>query len=75
MLWWASERSVKTLEAAEFGVALLATELTDGFNTIVVLPGAPAVVIVATVADTPASSATTATVETAMASTCSRVSR
>ena len=75
MLWWAGEGSVKTLEAAEFGVALLAAELADGFIAIVVLPGAPTVVVVATVAAVPASSATTAAVETATASTCSRVSR
>ena len=75
MLWWANEGSVKMLEAVESGVALLATELVDGFIAVVVLPGVPAVVVVATVAAAPASSATTAAVETAMASTCSRVSR
>ena len=75
MLWWASEGRVKTLEATEFDVALLAAELADGFIAVVVLPGAPAVVVVATVAAVAASSATTATVETATASTCSRVSR
>ena len=75
MLWWAGEGSVKTLEAAESGVALLATELVDGFITIVVLLGAPVVVIVATVAATPVSSSTTVAVETATASTCSHVSR
>ena len=75
MLWWAGEGSVKTLEAAESGVALLAAELTDGFITVVVLPRAPAVVVVATVVAAPVSSATTAVVETATASTCSRVSR
>ena len=74
MLWWAGEGSVKTLEAAESGVALLAAELADGFIAVVVLPGEP-IVVVATVAATPASSATTATVETAIASMCSRVSR
>ena len=75
MLWWASEGSIKTLEAAESGVALLAVELADGFIVVVVLPGAPAVVVVATVAAAPVSSATTAAVETATASMCSRVSR
>ena len=75
MLWWAGEGSVKTLEAAESGVALLAAELADGFIVVVVLPGTPAVVVVATVAAVPASSATTAAVETATASMCSRVSR
>ena len=75
MLWWASEGSIKTLEAVESDVALLAAELADGFIAVVVLPGAPAVVVVATVAAAPTSSATTATVETAMASTRSHVSR
>ena len=75
MLWWADEGSVKPLEAAESGVALLAAELADGFIAAVVLPGAPVVVVVATVVAAPASSATTAAVETATASTCSRVSR
>ena len=75
MLWWAGEGSVKTIEAAEFGVALLAAELADGFIVVVVLPRAPAVVVVATVAAAPASSATTTAVETATASMCSRVSR
>ena len=75
MIWWADEGSVKTLEAAESGVALLAVELADGFIVVVVLPGAPAVVVVATVVAAPASSATTVVVETATASTCSRVSR
>jgi len=70
LLWWAGEGSVKTLEAVESNVALLAAELADGFIAVVVLPGAPAVVVVATVVAAPASSATTA-----MASTCSRVSR
>ena len=75
MLWWASEGSIKPLEAVESGVALLATELADGFIAVVVLPGVPAVVVVATVAAAPTSSATTATVETATTSTCSHVSR
>jgi len=64
LLWWADEGSVKTLEAAESDVALLAAELADGFIAVVVLPGAPAVVVVATVAAAPTSSATTAVVET-----------
>ena len=75
MLWWANEGSVKMLEAVESGVALLATELVDGFIAVVVLLGVPAVVVVATVAAMPASSATTVAVETATASTCSHVSR
>ena len=75
MLWWADEGSVKTLEAAESGVALLAAELADGFIAIIVLPGAPAVVVVTTVAAAAASSATIAAVETATVSTCSRVCR
>ena len=56
-------------------MALLAAELADGFIAVVVLPGAPAVVVVAMVAAAPTSSATTAAVETATASTCSHVSR
>ena len=75
MLWWAGEGRVKTLEAAESGVALLGVELADGFIAIVVLLGAPAVVVVTTVAAAPMSSTTIAVVETATASTCSRVSR
>ena len=70
MLWWAGEGRVKTREAAEYSVALLAAELVDGFIAVGVLLGAPAVVVVATVTVAPASSATIAT-----ASTCSRVSR
>jgi len=65
LLWWAGEGSIKTLEAAESGVALLAVELADGFIVVVVLPGALAVAVVATVAAVPTSSATTTAVETA----------
>ena len=75
MLWWAGEGSVKTLEAAESGVALLAIELSDGFIAIVVLLGRPLLLLLHMVAAALASSATTAVVETATGSTCSHVSR